>query len=1076
MDTISCRSKYSSRVFALARITGLTILIACVWTLTAKAQAKPSVVVSQTNWLAPFPSGRALSSGNAAGTSFAVNSNGDILIGSTFGNQVLLFNGVTGGVTVLGSFNNVGAVAVDSQNNLYVAGSVNGYIVKVPYAAGSYAKLTDPQTALPPACRGNDTAECQWGLNLYYSGNNYWFGVVSMAFDSAGDFFFATNDANGASTTSALNSSNPYSIFECGAACVTTAATGSGGNLPVKLYTEPIPTYSTVSGCSLTDTVQLYIGALAIDPWGNVFFTDSAIDTCGSTNGEVNQSDGSSLKEMFSLGSGTYSTPTTWYSLPVTNPSSYDDELDGVAVDANGTVYYATQYDGIIAFPNTKTGPAGGSPQMYGVSTTGLKVLALDSKGNAYGVSGLQATNSGSSADTLARISINNLPFSNSPVGTSASPTPPKPVTDAVDAVDSTVVMVNDADCTTAAVSVKFSESGAASSEFTGTPGACSSAPYLVAGESSFPVALTFTPAKVGARDAVLTAEDTATANRGAATAFGTGQGGMVTLDTGSTPTVFTGFTNPAGISVNVADDLFVADTGANTVFEIAGGKAAAIGSGFDAPVGTALDAGGNLYVADSGSGQIYELSNQSGVFGNQQTLVSTSVNFGGTALSGPTGIAIGPDGVLYIADTGNNRLVTFNPSNQLAGVRLTGLNHPVGIAVDGAGSLYVANAGSGSNAGDVQVYSGGGVVTTLSPTGVTVPAGVAVEASGSVLITDGPTGNIVRVPNEAGSLNSADALVIERNPNSGGGLALDVAGNLYTTDPLGATVWATQRTSASINFGIVAEGATEATILYAENAGNAVVALSTGATSFLTPPSSSMFALGAGSPVDCMAATSVAAGTVCAFTAQFSPAYGTATGSIRATTSFNSTALNTAEAPITLIGNTTYQAVTPASFSIALAQGTLSATAGQSVTTTLTVTPQGGFNSAVTFSCSGLPAGATCSFSPATVTPSGSSTATTQLMVTTSSTSAALGHELSPVLPGTALACALCGFLGFKKRRRLQMMLLVVASLAGLGMATGCGVSIAAPPVSPTSSVVTVNATSGALQGSTSFTLTVQQ
>jgi hypothetical protein len=38
---------------------------------------------------------------------------------------------------------------------------------------------------------------------------------------------------------------------------------------------------------------------------------------------------------------------------------------------------------------------------------------------------------------------------------------------------------------------------------------------------------------------------------------------------------------------------------------------------------------------------------------------------------------------------------------------------------------------------------------------------------------------------------------------------------------------------------------------------------------------------------------------------------------------------------------------------------------AGGSVTRTLTITPSGGFNQAVTFSCAGLPAASSCSFAP---------------------------------------------------------------------------------------------------------------
>jgi hypothetical protein len=72
------------------------------------------------------------------------------------------------------------------------------------------------------------------------------------------------------------------------------------------------------------------------------------------------------------------------------------------------------------------------------------------------------------------------------------------------------------------------------------------------------------------------------------------------------------------------------------------------------------------------------------------------------------------------------------------------------------------------------------------------------------------------------------------------------------------------------------------------------------------------------------------------------------------------------------------------------LTSGTLTPTsvpAGQAATATLTITPVNGSTQSITFtssSCSGQPAGATCSFSPATITLDGTDAQTVQLTVTT--------------------------------------------------------------------------------------------
>jgi hypothetical protein len=168
-----------------------------------------------------------------------------------------------------------------------------------------------------------------------------------------------------------------------------------------------------------------------------------------------------------------------------------------------------------------------------------------------------------------------------------------------------------------------------------------------------------------------------------------------------------------------------------------------------------------------------------------------------------------------------------------------------------------------------------------------------------------------------------------------------------------------------------------------------------------------------------------------------------------------------------------TSAAATPA-FTVVVSPGSLTVTAGQSSTTTVMVVPQNSFASAVSFSCSGLPSGASCSFSQPTVTPTGT-VASTALTVTTSTTNTAFRRNSSALFPGSALAVVLCCF-GWKKRRGLQMLLALVA--LGLSLFTGCGGVIrldSQAATHTTTSTVTVIATGGSLQQTASFTLTVQ-
>jgi len=159
----------------------------------------------------------------------------------------------------------------------------------------------------------------------------------------------------------------------------------------------------------------------------------------------------------------------------------------------------------------------------------------------------------------------------------------------------------------------------------------------------------------------------------------------------------------------------------------------------------------------------------------------------------------------------------------------------------------------------------------------------------------------------------------------------------------------------------------------------------------------------------------------------------------------------------------------TPPDFSLAASPSSATVTTGQNGVTTITVTPLYGFNSTITFSA----VGAAGSFSPATVTPPG--TTSTTLTIPTSTLKAALHRSSFPWLPGSSLAAAFC-CLGWKKRRRLQMLLLLTVSVAGLTLITSCSGSTSggSTSVQPQTIIETITATSGTISHSATFTLTV--
>jgi hypothetical protein len=155
--------------------------------------------------------------------------------------------------------------------------------------------------------------------------------------------------------------------------------------------------------------------------------------------------------------------------------------------------------------------------------------------------------------------------------------------------------------------------------------------------------------------------------------------------------------------------------------------------------------------------------------------------------------------------------------------------------------------------------------------------------------------------------------------------------------------------------------------------------------------------------------------------------------------------------------------------FSISVSPTALSVLPGQNGNTVLTVTPLNGFSSPITFTCPSLPAGSACTFTPATVTPSGAN-ASTIVTVAPISTSTAASNKSNSLLPGATLAVAFC-FLSWKRRRFLYTVSVLALSIYGLSVFTGCS----AVTMSTVSSSVSVTATSGSLQHTATFSYTVQ-
>lgn len=151
------------------------------------------------------------------------------------------------------------------------------------------------------------------------------------------------------------------------------------------------------------------------------------------------------------------------------------------------------------------------------------------------------------------------------------------------------------------------------------------------------------------------------------------------------------------------------------------------------------------------------------GVDGRSNTLRSaTNVNVGvdpvgsPETLNSPMGILGGPDGLIYVADYGNHRVVKINPVNGsqqvVAGNRLpedsgdggqaiqASLFHPRGLAFDSVGNLYVT-----TEHGYIRKIGSDGIISTFAgrPLG-SVGSLLADQVHGSQMALGKPTGIVI--------------------------------------------------------------------------------------------------------------------------------------------------------------------------------------------------------------------------------------------------------------------------------------------------------------------------------------------